>query len=142
MLKEITMAQTQARHRCMEELVLPELRERHSALAFDPRPVEAPLLRVVFDAARRAPSAFNEQPWRYWVGTEANPALRDLLRDLLMEGNAWASEAPVLILSGAHTLFAHNGGANGAAAHDLGAANHALMLQAHSLGLATHAMGG
>jgi nitroreductase len=122
--------------------VLPVLSGRYSAIAFDPRPVDEAVLLTLFEAARRAPSSYNEQPWRYWAGTDANPDFRERLQTLLLGGNHWAREAPVLILSGAARFYERNGSLNRHAGHDLGAANLALMLQAHALGLATHPMGG
>jgi nitroreductase len=96
----------------------------------------------LFEAARRAPSSMNEQPWRYWVGSDENPEFRERLRGLLVEGNSYAKAAPVLILSGASRLVERSGNPNRHAKHDLGAANLALMLEAKYLGLDSHPMGG
>ncbi|MEK6586945.1 MAG: nitroreductase family protein, partial [Nitrospirota bacterium] len=43
---------------------------RWSPRAFDERPVDGDLLRVLFEAARWAPSSNNEQPWRFIVATK------------------------------------------------------------------------
>jgi nitroreductase len=122
--------------------LLSALEERKSAYAFDPRPVEPDVIHRLFKAARLAPSSFNEQPWRFWAGSDENPDFRERLRDLLFEGNRWAKAAPVLILSGAHTTLERNGHPNRFASHDTGMATMALMLQAQHLGLVSHPMGG
>ena len=43
-------------------------RERWSPRAFSPKPVETEKLQSLFEAARWAASAFNEQPWRFIIG--------------------------------------------------------------------------
>ena len=45
------------------------LRERHSVRAYSPRDVPHDVLERVLDAASFAPSALNEQPWRFFVAT-------------------------------------------------------------------------
>ena len=42
--------------------------ERWSPYVFDSRPVAVHDLKALFEAARWAPSSYNEQPWRYIVG--------------------------------------------------------------------------
>jgi len=49
------------------------LTQRWSLYAFDPRPVAEADLRSLFEAARWAPSSYNEQPWRYIVATKDDP---------------------------------------------------------------------
>lgn len=44
---------------------------RHSTRAFSPKPVPRELLETIIDAARRAPSANNVQPWDFVVVTDA-----------------------------------------------------------------------
>ncbi len=45
------------------------LQKRWSPRAFSARPVESDKLRSLFEAARWAPSSFNEQPWSFIVAT-------------------------------------------------------------------------
>jgi nitroreductase len=45
------------------------IRSRWSPVAFSLKRVEAEKLRSLFEAARWAPSSFNEQPWRFIVAT-------------------------------------------------------------------------
>lgn len=49
--------------------VLPVILERWSPRVFSDRDVSPADLKTIFEAARWAPSSYNEQPWRYFVGT-------------------------------------------------------------------------
>jgi nitroreductase len=50
------------------------LAERWSPYAFRDKPVSQDELRSLFEAARWAPSSYNEQPWRYVVATRDDRA--------------------------------------------------------------------
>ena len=118
------------------------LAERWSPRSFDPRPVESEKLGSLFEAVRWAPSCFNDQPWTFLVATRDDAEGFERLASCLVDGNAWAKEAPVLALSVARTNFERNGKPNRHAAHDVGLAAENLVLQAESLGLASHQMAG
>jgi nitroreductase len=124
-----------------ERPIAPLLARRWSARAFDPnKPVDPELMMRLFEAARWAPSCFNEQPWRYlWF--ESADAL-EKARGCLTPGNAWAKSAPVLLLSIARESFRKNGKPNRWAQHDVGAASVSLALEAAELGLYVHQMAG
>lgn len=121
--------------------VIESILERWSPLAFDPKPVEEEKIRTMFEAARWAPSAYNEQPWRYVYALKGD-AKREVLEKLLVDGNAWAKNAGVLILSFSKKAFGHNGNPNRHHLHDLGASSAYLVEQATALGLVTHQMSG
>ena len=119
------------------------LEKRWSPVAFSPRAVEAEKLRSVLEAARWAPSSFNEQPWVFLVSTKDDREAYERLLGLLVEGNrVWAQFAPVLMLSVAKLNFALNGKPNRHALHDVGAAAAYLTMQATALGLYVHQMAG
>ena len=124
------------------EGVLPVILERWSPRAFDARDVSPADLKVIFEAARWAPSSFNEQPWRFFVGHRNSQTYRKIHDALVPFNQAWAQSAPVLILSVAKTRFSHNDSPNNYAVHDLGAADGFITLQAASMGIATHQMAG
>ena len=67
------------------------LADRWSPRAFADRDVEASQLESLFEAARWAPSCFNEQPWRFFVATRSNRNAFERLSSCLMDGNAWAA---------------------------------------------------
>jgi nitroreductase len=119
------------------------LEKRWSPVAFSPRAVETEKLRSVLEAARWAPSSFNEQPWVFLVSTKDEREAYERLLGLLVEGNrVWAQFAPVLMLSVAKLNFALNGKPNRHALHDVGAAAAYLTMQATALGLYVHQMAG
>lgn len=123
----------------LHELIL----RRWSPRAFADRSVERATLVRLLEAARWAPSCFNEQPWRYIVATKENPAEFAKLLSCLVEGNQlWAKQAPVLMISVAKLAFARDGSPNRHAFHDVGAASAFLTFQATALGLFVHQMGG
>ncbi|HUK91199.1 MAG TPA: nitroreductase family protein [Blastocatellia bacterium] len=127
----------------LEAPVVELIRRRWSPVAFDEgRSVEPGTIRSLLEAARWAPSCFNEQPWRYLVFDGANPEAREKARSCLVDGNAWAKSAPLLLLSVASEDFGHNGTHNRHAQHDTGMASENLVLEAVELGLAAHQMGG
>lgn len=119
------------------------LTERYSGLSFDPRDVPAGELRSLFEAARWAPSCFNEQPWRFVVARRSEVAAFEKMLACLVEGNrVWARDAGALVLGLVSTRFARNGLENAHARHDLGLAMGALSVEATSRGLIVHQMGG
>jgi nitroreductase len=122
--------------------VLPIFHTRWSPRAFADREVSKADLANVFEAARWAASSFNEQPWRFLVGTRGSEAYQKIFDSLMPFNQQWAYAAPVLILGTARTKFSHNQTPNRVALFDLGAASSYLTLQAAALGLATHQMGG
>jgi len=122
--------------------ILEALLERWSPLAISDRPVEDEKIAVLFEAARWAPSSFNEQPWRYVYATKSDGQVRTRLESLLLPGNVWATNAFLLVVSFAKKTFTYNGKENRHALHDTGAASAYLAAQCPSLGLVAHQMAG
>lgn len=116
---------------------------RWSPRAIDPdRGVSRETLIALLEAARWAPSSFNEQPWRYLVFDGSDPDALEKARACLRPGNAWARNAPVLLLSVAKDNWDRNNQPNRHAQHDTGLASENLALQAVAMGLVTHQMAG
>jgi len=116
---------------------------RWSPRAFSAREVTPEQIVALLEAARWAPSCYNDQPWSYIVGRKGDGETFDKLLGALMEANRlWASHAPVLMLSLARRNFTHNGAPNFYALHDAGLALGHMAIQANALGLSLHAMGG
>lgn len=122
--------------------VSPLLLERWSPRAFADRDVSAADLKTIFEAGRWAPSSYNEQPWRFFVGHRGSETYDKILDALVPFNQEWARSAPVLILGVAKTRFSHNDTPNNYATHDLGAAMALMAVQATALGLAAHQMAG
>jgi nitroreductase len=124
------------------EGVLPAILERWSPRACTDRDVSPAALRTIFEAARWAPSSYNEQPWRFFVGHRNSETYKRIGNSLVPFNQGWALGAPVLILGVAKTRFSHNDTPNNYAVHDLGAAMVSIAIQAAALGIATHQMAG
>lgn len=117
--------------------------KRWSPRAFADKPVEPNKLRSLLEAARWAPSCFNEQPWHFIVATKEKPEEFERLLNCLVDVNiAWAKQAPVLMLSVARLQFERNDKPNHHAFHDVGMAVGNLTLQATALDLYLHQMAG
>jgi nitroreductase len=117
------------------------LARRWSPHLFQKTPVRESDLRSLFEAARWAPSSYNEQPWSYIVATKHKPEEFSRLLSCLAEGNqVWAKTAPVLALGVVTLKFQRNGKDNRAAIHDLGLAAGNLLVEAMSRGLSVHQM--
>jgi nitroreductase len=122
--------------------VLPVILERWSPRSFKSREVDPEDLKRVFEAARWAPSSFNEQPWRFIVAKRESETFNKIVATMTTGNQAWAPKAPVLILGIAKKDSSQNGNPNRFAIHDLGAAMVLITLEARALGLATHQMAG
>jgi nitroreductase len=116
---------------------------RYSPLAFSDKAVEPEKIMALFEAARWAPSSFNEQPWRFVYALRENRPEFDAMLDCLAEGNRiWARNAPMIVLSVARMSFSRNSKPNKHAFHDVGLAVGNLLTQATHIGLMVHQMGG
>jgi nitroreductase len=115
--------------------------QRWSPYAFSERPVSEDDLKSLFEAARWAPSSYNEQPWSYIVAIKDNAEEFERLHSCLVEGNQpWSKNAPVLAIGCTSLNFKKNGKPNAAAVHDLGIASASLTFEATARGLYVHQM--
>ena len=119
------------------------LAQRWSPYVYESRPVPRADIESLFEAVRWAPSAYNEQPWRYLLATQDEDAEFDRLLSCLVEPNqAWAKAAWVLGLGIVRTMFQRNGKPNATAHHDLGLGSASLLVEATKRGLMVHQMSG
>lgn len=115
--------------------------DRWSPRAFLPDPIPPHQIKSLFEAARWAPSCYNEQPWLFLYADD--PDAKERFGSLLYEKNQqWAQHAPLLIFVLAKRDFAQSGKSNRHALFDAGAAWVSLAFQARKLGLYAHAMAG
>ena len=123
--------------------ILDSVKYRYSTVLFSSKPVDNEKLELLFEAARWAPSAYNEQPWRFIIGIKEKNENYDKLLKCLVDGNKyWAKNAPVLVLIIAKTLLDRNQKINSTSFYDTGMAVGNLLNQATSLNLIGHQMGG
>jgi nitroreductase len=117
----------------------PLLAERWSPRSFDEaHEVADEQLAAILEAARWAPSAGNQQPWRFLVGRRGDDTYKGIFESLRDGNKAWAAEVSVLIAAIADEGAPYSD----YAAYDTGLAVAQLALQTHALGLHAHQMGG
>jgi len=127
-------------YRQAEYDVDPVYLRRWSPRSFSEREVPLDTLMSLFEAARWAPSANNEQPWRFIVARTEEE--RKLFYSFIHESNrVWCENAPALVAV-ASVGTSSRGTPNRTHAFDAGAAWGLLALEAVRKGLITHAMGG
>ncbi|MBM3894150.1 hypothetical protein FJ366_00935 [Candidatus Dependentiae bacterium] len=129
----------------MNDFKLAEVWNRYTNRSFSEKnDISEQQIELLFEAAGRAPSSFNAQPWRFIYG-EKGSQVGEQLFSLLKESNAtWARNASWYVLLGAveTVLFKGSEIKNDKAFFDSGAACQNFVLQATHMGLATAVIGG
>ncbi|MBA2565937.1 MAG: nitroreductase family protein [Gemmatimonadetes bacterium] len=116
--------------------------DRWSPRAMSGEEIPGHELMVLFEAARWAPSSFNNQPWRILHAGRTSEHW-PLFFGLLTESNkVWASKAAALLLFISKTTFDYNGKPAKTHSFDTGAAWENLALQGTLKGYVVHGMQG
>jgi nitroreductase len=116
--------------------------DRWSPRAMSGETVSQEELMVLFEAARWAPSSYNNQPWRFLYAHRDTEHWQTFF-DLLVEFNqSWARNAGVLVLFISKNTFDMNGEPSVTHSFDTGAAWENLALQGWLNGLVVHGMQG
>jgi nitroreductase len=98
-------------------------------------------LVAVLEAARWAASAFNSQPWRFFVGHRGDEVFAQILDSLAPFNQSWSYRSSALILvAGVHS--AEDGTPNKGYLYDCGLAVAQLVMETHHRGLVAHQMTG
>lgn len=119
------------------------LKNRWSPRSFSDKSIDTELINQLFEAARWAPSSYNEQPWRFIVARKEDDDAFNKLSKVANDFNRnWATGAPVLVLGLAKKTFDRNGRTNKHAGHDLGQAIAHLTFEATRHDLFVHQMAG
>ncbi|MFD0860607.1 nitroreductase family protein [Sungkyunkwania multivorans] len=125
----------------VEYEIFPLLKTRYSPRIFSDALLPEVEIMKLFEAARWAASSYNRQPWRFVYCQRKSSAYATLLDCLSTFNQAWASNAPLLII----TIFKEktaDGKDNFHALHDLGLAMGNMTIQAQSANIALHHMAG
>lgn len=129
-------------HRKAEYLVDDIFINRWSPRAMSGDPVSKDELMSLFEAARWAPSSFNNQSWRFLYSLKGSDTW-DTFFDLLLEGNkTWVKNAGALVVILSKTTLDYNGKPAKTHAFDSGAAWQNFALQGSINGLVIHGMQG
>ena len=116
---------------------------RVSCRAYQPTPVPQAHLMQILEAARLAPSACNQQPWRFAVVSDPDVRRRIVEEGFLPGGKmTWALDAPVHVVIGMERSFVTHRLAPSVSGVDypwvdIGIAGEHLVLAATELGLGT-----
>jgi nitroreductase len=105
-------------------------------------PIAQTELMTLFEAARWAPSTYNEQEWRFLYATNGGAHWKTFLELLTDANQLWCAKAAVLIVGLSHKVFQRNGKPNPVHTLDTGLAVENLLLQGAALGLVCHGMAG
>lgn len=129
-------------HRRADFPIEPLFVRRWSPRSMSGEPLSEEEMFTLFEAARWAPSTYNEQEWRFLYARRDTPSW-PLFFDLLVEGNrAWCKDSALLAVVLAHKVFQKNGKPNPVHLFDCGAAFQNLALQGTAMGLVVHGMQG
>jgi nitroreductase len=119
---------------------------RWSPRAFTGEVVPESELRIMFEAARWAPSSSNLQPWRFLYARAGTPHFEKFLHILNESNQVWAKNAGALIILFSKTLQFSSRDSKLVPSYthsfDTGTAWGFLALQAWKLGWVAHGMGG
>lgn len=118
------------------------IKNRWSPRAFSNQAINDEQVKELLEAASWAPSAMNEQPWRYYYAHKGDAAFDKLIGCLVPANQLWAKNAAVIIASCASTVYEKTQAENRVALYDTGAANANLLTQATSQNIYGHVMGG
>ena len=98
-------------------------------------------LLAILEAARWAASAFNGQPWRFFVGQRGDEVFTQILDSLAPFNQGWAHRSSVLILV-AGLPAREDGTPNKGFLYDCGLAVSQMVVETHHRGLVAHQMTG
>jgi nitroreductase len=138
--KEGTTIQEQTRQSTYK--INPLILNRWSSRSMTGEELDGDTMMSLFEAARWAPSSYNNQPWRF-IYAKRNTENWNKLFNLLAEANKiWTKNAAVLVVVVSRKNFEYNEKYSITHQYDAGAAWENLALEASSRGLVAHKMQG
>ncbi len=99
-------------------------------------------LMTLFEAARWAPSSYNNQPWRFIYAKRETPSWELFFNFLGAFNKQWCINASTLVVVVSKKTFDYNGKPSVTHAFDTGAAWENLAIEASARGLVAHGMEG
>lgn len=115
---------------------------RWSPRAMSAEPISRDELMRLLEAARWAPSAYNEQPWRFLYARRDTQHWQPFFELMVDFNQQWTKNAAALFVVISKRTFEHNGKPNMTHSFDSGAAWQSLALQGSAMGLVVHGMAG
>lgn len=120
----------------------PLIHNRWSPRAMNGEAISHEELMALFEAARCAPSAQNNQPWRFIYAKRNTPHWTPLYNLLVASNQVWCKNAAVLMVVISSNLLYHNQKPAVTHSYDTGAAWMSLALEGSHRGLVVHGIGG
>jgi nitroreductase len=119
------------------------LANRWSPRAFSTEAIPTGILRRIFEAARQAPSAYNDQPWHFVIAPKGSSEFEAILDALVDWNKLWAGSSPMLVLACSKRFFSNKPDVlNKVASYDTGQAVAHLSIQAMHEDVYVHQMSG
>lgn len=138
----VTLSQIAQQERKNPEAVSSDIISRWSPRSMSGRVLPDETLTPLFSAAHFAPSAFNNQPWKFYYASRESKRFTDLFQLLVEPNQAWCKNASFLIVLVSKKTFENNGKKNRTNAFDTGAAWEAFAIEGVRRNLVVHAMSG
>jgi nitroreductase len=115
---------------------------RWSPRAMSGEKISTDELMKLFEAARWAPSSYNNQPWRFIYAIKESEYWEKIFNLMIPFNQMWAKNAAVLIVIISKQIFDHNGKNSITHSFDAGAAWQNIALEATKMNLVAHGMEG
>lgn len=122
--------------------IMGQLLERWSPRAFNGEVLSEEEIHTLLEAARWAPSSYNNQPWVFLYALKGSPAWDLFFAPLIDFNKGWVKNAGALVAVLSRKLFYHNDKPCRTHSFDTGAAWMSLALEARHQGLYAHGMEG
>jgi nitroreductase len=130
------------KHRTPDHPIETLFLRRWSPRAFSSEPITEAQLNALFEAARWAPSTYNEQEWRFLYARNNDQHWSTFLNILVPANQVWCKDAAILVVVLSKKSFTKTGKPNPVHTFDSGLASMNLMLQATVMNIIAHGMAG
>ena len=122
--------------------ILDSFKQRWSPRAYSEQSIEKEKLQSILEAARWAPSARNEQPWRFILGVKGNGSWEKIFESLVEWNQQWTKRVSVLVLNLGKKFYDFEHLPNHTYQYDTGQAVAMMVTEAVNQGLIGHQMSG
>lgn len=122
--------------------VIDIIKKRWSPRSFNGTPLTEESVLTLIEAAGRAPSAMNEQPWKFYYALKDTPGFEAVYSGILGGNKPWSGNAGALLVVTAGKYYERNNSLNKYHFHDTGIATGFLLAQATAMGIGVHILGG
>lgn len=122
--------------------VLSTIKKRFSPYSFDKSNVSFEDIESAFEAARWAPSGYNNQPWRFVYASRDHHNFEKMLSFAVEANRKWMKDCGGIAVVRAKTQSDYNGELDPSAQYCCGLAVGQMLVEISALGLHSHQIGG